>query len=444
MFEELYPETAERPIAAAIAITRPSEVDLEKLDLEGLALAKFDASRAASKAAAEKLTDVVHDLSTPSKIADAKSLRERLINAPLAEARKVEKALKSKLSATSKAVGAALVTIEADFAAASLLITPQIEARDAELAAEKAERERKEAERVAAHQANLSKIAGYPAQLQGKTSEQIQAAAIAITNIAIDPAAWEEFADAAAGEKARTLIAVNDLYFRTRNAEDEAATREAQRIENERKAAELAAREAEMAAKQAELDAKLAAIAAAEKADADRKRGIVESGTMFLLADQSNAEEFWSRVEANASGQVDHPAMPDQLSDDALAAMPSIADAVPSVDRPAAVPLDMDEVANQAWHFSGRMTVSTGVLLPTESPIQFAERPAASNEPTLTLGALNARFGVFSINAEGLAALGFQPIATKKAAKLYSEAQFLAIADAIVERIGEIVCACES
>jgi hypothetical protein len=115
-----------------LATTEPGAVDLAKIDLQAVALAQFNSAHADAKKAAETLTGVVHDLSTSTKLAEAKSLRNRLINVPLADARKVSSGLKSKLTAVSRAVGAELEAIEKEFEKAATLITPQIEAREAE------------------------------------------------------------------------------------------------------------------------------------------------------------------------------------------------------------------------------------------------------------------------------------------------------------------------
>lgn len=253
-----------------VGLARANDIALEDIDLQSLALAYFAPSREALKTATDKLADVVHDLSTAGKLADAKSLRHRLINLPLAEARKVSGRLKSKLAAASKEVGAELGDLEVGFEAADKLITPQIEARDAELAAEKAERERLEAARVARHRANLATLAGYVGQLQGKTSEQIHIAINQIYAIEIIPEQWEEFTASAESEKIGTLAALQALLIHTKTAEDEAAAREAQRVENERVAAALAEQARVLAEKQAEIDRQLAEIAAAKKAEADR------------------------------------------------------------------------------------------------------------------------------------------------------------------------------
>ncbi len=58
---------------------------------------------------------------------------------------------------------------------------------------------------------------------------------------------------------------------------------------------------------------------------------------------------------------------------------------------------------------------------------------AADEAPTLTLGAINERLHPISISASGLAEFGIEPLATKKAAKLYSQSQFEQLCRAIVQ-----------
>ena len=57
---------------------------------------------------------------------------------------------------------------------------------------------------------------------------------------------------------------------------------------------------------------------------------------------------------------------------------------------------------------------------------------AADEAPTLTLGAINERLHPISISAAGMAEFGIEPLATRKAAKMYSEAQFEQLCQAIV------------
>lgn len=57
---------------------------------------------------------------------------------------------------------------------------------------------------------------------------------------------------------------------------------------------------------------------------------------------------------------------------------------------------------------------------------------AADDTPELTLGTINERLHPISISAAGLAEFGIEPLATRKAAKLYSQAQFEQACRAIV------------
>ena len=139
-----FPELADPAPAAAPQATAVAPVDLKRVDLQAVALAQFGDWRADAAAAHENLSTVVLDLTIPARIAEAKSLRQRLINAPIADARAVSKALKSKLTAVSKAVGVEEEAAVAAYTEAGKLITPKIEA--AEQAIEDARRAREEAE----------------------------------------------------------------------------------------------------------------------------------------------------------------------------------------------------------------------------------------------------------------------------------------------------------
>ncbi len=74
--------------------------------------------------------------------------------------------------------------------------------------------------------------------------------------------------------------------------------------------------------------------------------------------------------------------------------------------------------------FAGGGGASTGME-------QALGRPA-DEAPTLTLGAINERLHPISVSAAGLAEFGIEPLATRKAAKMYSEAQFEQACRAIV------------
>lgn len=84
---------------------------------------------------------------------------------------------------------------------------------------------------------------------------------------------------------------------------------------------------------------------------------------------------------------------------------------------------------------------ATTAPAPAPSVVQMPARAAApaapSGPPTLKLGDINARLG-FALTADFLASLGFVPAATDKSAKLFHEAQFIAICNSLIGRIAAV------
>lgn len=438
---DIFP-TLDEPEAKTAVATAPAAAPVTTI--KGAVLAQFKATEPVLRTLVARYADVAIDCSTSKGLATAKEARHDMRENGRFVVQRAEKAIKDEVNGLKSVIADEAERLIAIVQPIEKLYDDAIKAREAELAAEKAERERKEAERVAAHRANIAKIAGYVNQAQGRTSEQLVAMINGVAAIEIDPAAWEEFAVGAEIQKTETLEALQALFDRTKKAEDEAAAREAQRIENERKAAELAAKEAE-------LNARLAAIAAAEKAEADRiaaeakaQREAEEAVACQAADDEANARaqeaaavEQAERIdlaltELVANGQDLSQDHPDQLSDDALAVRPEIADTLASVPAPAVAIADIEEVTARAWAL----------------PIQFADKPAlAADEPaSLTLGQINAMFGAgFSMTAAFISdVLGIKPAGTKKAAVLFRPPQITEIVDALVERCGEVASACEA
>lgn len=298
MSELEFPEldTAAPAATTALAEQPAGAVDLAKLDLQAVALAAFGPAHAAVAAATKTLTGVEHDLSTPTKLADAKSLRHRLINVPLADARKVSAGLKSKLTAVSRAVGAELTAIETAFQTAESLITPQIDAAQAKLDEEARIRREAEAARVQKHRDNLAKLAE-PAERcrqPGMTAERIANGIAAVSAIVIDRAAWEDFADQAEEQKAVTLERMQALHAAAVAAEAEAARLAEEKAEQERRAAELQAESDRLAAERAELERARAELAAQQEAAAAAERA---------RADEAARQEREQREEAERQAQ---------------------------------------------------------------------------------------------------------------------------------------------
>lgn len=222
------------------ALTAPAALDLEKIDLQTLALAKYATASEQAAAAVATLTGVQHDLSTQAKVDEAKSLRHRLIGQPLADMRKVTKALKSRLAAVSKAVGAKDEAVEAQFNVADRLITPQIEAREGELQAERDERARVEAERKQRHEDALAKLSGAVARARekGATSAEI-ADGIARLEAMVVGDGWEEYRDRAEAARSAAVQALRALHAEVKARDEQAADNERLRLLAAQQAAEL-------------------------------------------------------------------------------------------------------------------------------------------------------------------------------------------------------------
>lgn len=300
-------ETLEFPEIAApaeprteVATAAASALDLEKLNLTDLALAKFGDWRASVKAAKAQLSTLALDLSTQARVDDAKSLRQRLINVPRADARKISKALKSRLAATSKDVGTAEDQIVNAWDETEALITPQIDAAQATLDADKEEKRRVEAARVAGFQEAIGKIRAFLTRCQepGMTAERIAVGIVKLSEQTYGPD-WQEFQVPAANAQCETLEAMRQLHAQVLGREQEAARQEQIRQENERQAEanrierkRIDDEAAEIRRQAAELDARRAAATPAPAPTPVTAAGFASLGERFTDPDPDAATKL--------------------------------------------------------------------------------------------------------------------------------------------------------
>jgi hypothetical protein len=77
------------------------------------------------------------------------------------------------------------------------------------------------------------------------------------------------------------------------------------------------------------------------------------------------------------------------------------------------------------------------VTRPVPTAVASSPAPASTSAPRevvkIKLGDINARIAPLSISADGLAQLGFKPVNATGAAKLYDQAQFPAMCEALIE-----------
>jgi hypothetical protein len=251
----------------AVTAAAAQAIDPAKADLQVIALAHFGDWRGTVKTATDKFTGLVLDLSNQSKIDDAKKLRWRLVGIPRADARKVAKELKSKLSKVSKAIGAEEEAIVAALDAAEAIINQQIEPAEAKLQAERDEKARIERERVAALDAKLASLSNWIERCKepGITAERIANGIKALHMLELDPDEWQGHLSRALVRRAEVVDVMRQIHMDTLAAEMRTAELERQRVENERIAAEQAERQRLLDEQAAELRRLQQEIAAAQE-----------------------------------------------------------------------------------------------------------------------------------------------------------------------------------
>lgn len=394
-----FPPIAEAtPVLAVVASAQPTTPDLAKIDLKAVALAQFGDWRTETEAATKKLTGVVLDLTTQSKVDEAKSLRQRTVNTPIAEVRKVSKALKSKLASVSKDIGAEEEAAVAAWTAVGELLTPQIEKREAELAAERAVKAQGEAFRKALHLALIERIKGYVDQANGLPSERIAAGVTFVQGLAFGDECQDflpQYRSAHAAALA-TLITMRDDAKAREDAE-------AQRLENERVAAELAAQRAALEAEAAELK---------------RQAVEVEAARQNAEAKRIQAENDLAAAERTSLAQTQ-------------------AEIVKGTELACGIPLETELAMDEAR-----------AVMTTKSDVRAVPMglPANSEPATLKLGAIGERLGFTLTEAFVSEVLGIQPSGKEKRAVMFKESDFARICDALSRHVlkakaGELLAA---
>lgn len=291
--DKIQREPALSPIAALVQKTVADLDNLKKVDLKAVALAQFGDWRGAVAAARMTLDGVVHDVSTASKIAEAKSLRQRLINEPRAEVRKVSKAVKSRLAAVSKDVGATEEEAVKAWDEVETLITPQIEAGDAKLEADRLEKERLAAERaqkIADELAEISMFLERAQTTEGMTAERVGKGIAILAAMKFGPDDWTDPVTAAKVQ-VQTIAGMHELQAKLAAEEAAAAQMAALREANERMAKMLAEQ-------QAALDAQAAALRAEQDRIVGLKARIAEIHAAATGHDNAKAADLYEAMVA--------------------------------------------------------------------------------------------------------------------------------------------------
>jgi hypothetical protein len=261
---ELLPIDGQPVDVASTAVAVAPTSDAAALTIKQTVLALFQQSRPVLERLVARHTDVEFDLKTPKGLADAKAARHDLrengrfaVQRTQDAMKKAVNALKPVIDAEAEKLIAITKPLEDQLHTAISDREDEIEAERAEaarIAAEAAaERRRIEEERVAKHEAGLTRIRNYLEAAKGLPSARITAGMAVIEAIKIGPE-WEEYQQRAQDTLDGIIARMRVLRDQTKLAEDEAAERERQRAENERRAAELAKQERQLAARRAEIE----------------------------------------------------------------------------------------------------------------------------------------------------------------------------------------------
>jgi hypothetical protein len=161
MFDQLYESETATPVGA-VTLTTPAAPAAVVTSIKAAVLAQFKATEPVLKALVTRYENVAIDCSTPKGLAAAKEARHDLRENGRFVVQRAAKAIKDEVNGLKAVIaGRSRPPGQHRPPGRRRCTTTPIKIRESELAAEKAERERKESERVAGHRANIAKLASY-------------------------------------------------------------------------------------------------------------------------------------------------------------------------------------------------------------------------------------------------------------------------------------------
>ena len=274
-------------------------------------LAEFDAVEAGLIELETKYKGVAYSVATTKGMAEAVAARAE-IRAPRIKVEKVREAGKKPIIELGRSLDRRAKEITARLVAIEEPIDDQIKVEEKRKAAEKAERERIESERIAKHQAVIDGIKSIPLTVAGQSSTAIQAAIDLLSQK--DCTGLEEFVLFAENAKAEVIKALCGMCDAALGREiKEAAEAEARKAEEERLAAERKAlAEAQEALRKQQEEARIKR--EAEEAEMAKRKREQEAAELAAIL-KREAEETASReaiAAAQAKVEADRKALQEQ------------------------------------------------------------------------------------------------------------------------------------
>jgi hypothetical protein len=474
-------ETVPMPVATKHAAPEPGT-------LKATALASFVAIRTHAAKLAEKYRAVAYDVTTPKGMAAAKDARLELREEGRFAVQRLRDRLKDEANDLKRVVTDEAEAVIKIIAPVEDAIDSQIKAEETRRAAEKAEAARILAER---QQKQAEGVAGIRAYLsRAQTTADMTAARVAngIAMLQGMTFAADDWLDpvAAANAQCETLEGMRNLHTTLLAREEAAAAAEAQRLENERVAAELAEQRRKADAEQARIAGIMARIAEIRAAATGHERATAadlyearvavaaldtseavyaefatlanatQLATLAVLdkfhveATDREAAEAQRRAEVERVLSIPLPlTIPEETTEgqddpQVLKAEPATADAtagsVPANTSPRVGAMGAGQAADTAPAAELLLQdecreLSKALAADPAAPLHAREAAAAIAaplpEPTMTLGDLNAWLSPLKIDGAGLESLGFPAAGRRKAAMLYHEIDKPAIVAAL-------------
>jgi len=363
---------------------------------DGQAIVKYSRTEHALAILREKYKDAKYDLTTTAgdKAARAARLELKTLRTDL-EKKRTE--LKAPALLFGKTIDSEAARLTAEIQALETPIDAQIKADEKRREDERIAKEQAEAARRKVYTDGIAKIAGYVEQAADLPAARIAAGITYLEGMNL--ADFDDYLAEATATRDRTVAALRALHAKAVAREEEAARLDAERIEQARIAAEQAETARKLKEQQDELDRQRAEVQQREERIAAEERAKLEREALERAAAE--------RLQAEAAAAAERAAQAAAASPTPAPTYPPAAPTQPLTTGPANV-----------------------VPMPTKAP--------AATATLIKLGAINERIAPLSIDAAGLAALGFQPATTQGAAKMYSAADLPRMLAAMLQHLGGV------
>jgi len=376
-------------------------------------LAQFKDAEVIVIGLADKYRDVAFDVTTPKGMKEAIAARADLRDNGRLFVTKAETRIKADVNDLKRVMSSEVDRLVAIVKPVEDAVDAQIKAEEQRKAAEKAERDRIAAEKAAAHQAKIAKIRAAAENAKGISSERIKNGIAMVEGLAFG-VECEDFLGQYEQAKDETLTSMRASLAEAQARE----AAEAQRLENERVAAELAAQRAALEAQAAEIRRQAEAV---ETARVSKVHGIV-----FTFPDPE--EEARAQREAQQAEAKRTQAENDQAAAQRTSLAQAQAEIVKGTELACGLPLETEHAMNEAR-----------AVIATKSDVRAVPMglPATNEPATLKLGAIGERLGFTLTEAFVSEVLGVKASGKDKRAVLYRESDFPRICDALVRHINK-------